>query len=88
VIYEDGVLKPLEPVDLPDHEILEVRVEALGGQSGEIVQLGGAWAQYLSEGVPSFEEMEAIVRSEQQQWLDRLLRQTGEDEEDHAAPNA
>jgi predicted DNA-binding antitoxin AbrB/MazE fold protein len=49
-IYEDGVLKPLTPLNLAEKQTvrLEIAVEQDAAQpERNIVKLGGIWAQYF-----------------------------------------
>lgn len=78
-IYEDGVFKPLEPLELPEHEIVEVHLAAHGTGSRVIAKLGGIWAQYLVGDSLSFEEIEELTAREHKKSLERLLRQVDGD---------
>jgi predicted DNA-binding antitoxin AbrB/MazE fold protein len=61
--YQNGVLKPLEPLDLPENQVVEIHIEPTEQPAGEVVKLGGAWAQYFPDGdTLSFEEIQRITR--------------------------
>jgi predicted DNA-binding antitoxin AbrB/MazE fold protein len=86
-IYEDGVLKPLEPLDLKDKEIVEIRVAKKTGDAPVIANLDGIWSQYVVGSSLSYEEIDDITKEKHGQSLDRLLRQVSGDfdEEDSGA---
>ena len=74
-IYEDGVLKPMEPLDLPDKQVVEIRVEVKGEQPRKIANLDGIWADYVVGGPLTYEEIEAITHDEHVKSIGRTLRQ-------------
>jgi predicted DNA-binding antitoxin AbrB/MazE fold protein len=75
-IYENGVLKPLDPLNLPEKQILEVRIE-IPAQERRIVRLGGTWSQYVTGGGLPFEEIQSIVHEAEARSLNRLIKQIG-----------
>jgi predicted DNA-binding antitoxin AbrB/MazE fold protein len=76
--YENGVLKPLEPLDLPENQVVELRIEVKEERPRKIAKLGGAWAQYLKGESLSFEEIQALTHDEHMRSLERTLRQVEE----------
>jgi predicted DNA-binding antitoxin AbrB/MazE fold protein len=49
-VYKDGVLKPLEPLGLPEDQVVELQIQVKGGQPRKVAKLKGAWADYLVGG--------------------------------------
>ena len=77
-IYENGVLKPLTPLNLAEKQTvrLEIAIEEDAAQpERNIVKLGGIWAQYLVGEELSYEEIEELTSKEHAKSLERLLRQ-------------
>lgn len=58
-VYEDGVLKPLTPLQLPEHQRVSVTIEELPESPEEVLR---AWGQ-VYEGLSDKEiaEIEAII---------------------------
>jgi len=81
-VYENGVFKPLEAVDIQEHEILDLSFSPLPKKKRKIVKLGGALKPYLTGPMPSYEALEAFIQEEHQRSLDRLLRQMDGDFEE------
>jgi predicted DNA-binding antitoxin AbrB/MazE fold protein len=81
-VVENGLLRPLEPVDLAENEVVQVSVEPVEDQPREVVKLGGSLVPYLTGEMPDFEELESFLREEHQRSLDRLLRQVDGDFEE------
>lgn len=73
-VYEDGVLKPLEPVDLVEHQEVVVSIEATPLKKN-IVQLGGSWEAYVHEEDISYESIESALDEAKEAWLTRLFNQ-------------
>ena len=71
-LYEDGVFKPLEPVDLPEQQIVEFELE-IDSSEDENIDFRGVLAPYWED--MTYEEMEQILAAEKQRWLNRLMRQ-------------
>lgn len=80
-LYEDGVFKPLEPVDLPEQQIVEFELE-IDSTEDENLDFRGILAPYWEN--MSYEEMEQILNSEKQKSLNRLMRQIEGDFDDSA----
>lgn len=80
-IYENGVLKPLEPVELPDQQVVELSINMAGGQP-HIVRLGGAWSPYLTGEAPTLDEIQQWTQAAQAQSLERLIDLLGEEQDD------
>jgi predicted DNA-binding antitoxin AbrB/MazE fold protein len=59
-VYEDGVLRPLEPINLPDQQVVELHIQTAGEQR-RIAHLGGSRAAYISGDIPSFEEIQDLT---------------------------
>ncbi len=76
--YEDGVLKPLEPLNLPENQVVELRIEVKEERPRKIAKLKGIWADYLVGGPLSYEEIEAMTHDEHMHSLERTLRQVEE----------
>ena len=60
-IYQNGMIKPLEPVDLVENEqiVLQIiRDQDKGTIERKVISLGGIWAGL---GDPTFEEIEALT---------------------------
>jgi len=81
-VYEDGVLKPLDPVHLSEQEVVELRIETAGEQR-RVVSLGGSWASYAVEEAPSFEEIQYLTHGAHCESLNRLLDQLDTESDDH-----
>jgi predicted DNA-binding antitoxin AbrB/MazE fold protein len=79
-LYEDGVFKPLQPVDLPDQQIVEFELEVDSSEDDNL-DFRGILAPYWEE--MSYEDMEQILATEKQKWLYRLMRQIEGDFESH-----
>ena len=62
-LYEDGVLKPLEPLDLVDKEVVEIRVAKKVGSVPVVANLDGVWAEYVVGDPLSYEEIDEITKS-------------------------
>jgi predicted DNA-binding antitoxin AbrB/MazE fold protein len=80
-VYQDGVFKPIMPVDLADGEWVEleiVRSRRLGG--GKIVSLQGVWKEYLrpEDRGDWVSETIAEIRRGSTEKLQRLARELGE----------
>lgn len=59
-VYEDGVLKPLVPLDLPEHQTIYITIETRQAQSADDALR--AWqAIYADFGDEEIAELEAIV---------------------------
>jgi predicted DNA-binding antitoxin AbrB/MazE fold protein len=71
-IYEDGVLKPSEPLNLSEHQEVLVSVKTVT-EPTNIVQLEGVWATDQAD--MSDKEIEAILNDAKQTSLKRLLNQ-------------
>lgn len=71
-IYEDGVLKPLEPLDLPEHETVYITIERSQEHApGDALR---AWqAIYAGFDEEEIAELEAIVVNRQ-----TFMRQDGQ----------
>jgi predicted DNA-binding antitoxin AbrB/MazE fold protein len=84
-IYEDGVFKPLESIDLPDKEMVEFEIE-VKGQKPKNIDFEGALKPYWKEDT----DIEAVLeelRAERTQSFERLMRQIeGDFEEDDLKP--
>jgi predicted DNA-binding antitoxin AbrB/MazE fold protein len=78
-IYEDGVFKPLEPVDLQEKQEVEITVQAEQQSTGKVANLDGIWAQYLVGGLLSYEEIDEITEGAHRKSLERTLRQISGD---------
>ncbi len=78
-VYEDGVFKPLTPLDLADKQQVELQI-ALRSEQQNIVKLGGIWSRYVTgEGI-SFEEVEELTSEAHAQSLNRLLKDLADEE--------
>jgi predicted DNA-binding antitoxin AbrB/MazE fold protein len=63
-VYEDGVLKPVRPLDLPEHQPLSITIHVFPRETSE--EALKLWEQVYSDLTPEeIAEMEAIT-------LDRL----------------
>jgi predicted DNA-binding antitoxin AbrB/MazE fold protein len=65
-IYQNGMIKPLEPVNLAENEqvVLQIiRDQGKGPAEREVISLEGIWAGL---GGPTFEEIEALTKKVQQ----------------------
>ncbi|MGQ9627408.1 MAG: antitoxin AF2212-like protein [Anaerolineae bacterium] len=72
-IYQNGVIKPLEPVNLAENEqvVLKiVRGQGEGAVERKIISLEGIWAGL---GDPTFEEIEALTEKAYQERLKKLI---------------
>jgi len=76
-IYEDGVFKPLESIDLPDKELVEFEIEVLK-KPRKVAKLKGLLAPYWDEQGPSVEDILEELRQERVQSFERLMRQIEE----------
>lgn len=68
-IYQNGVIKPLEPVNLAENEqvVLKiVRGQGEGAAERKIISLEGIWAGL---GDPTFEEIETLTERAHQERL-------------------
>lgn len=75
-IYEDGVFKPLESIDLPDKEMVEFEIE-FKSQKPKNIDFEGALKPYWKADT----DVEAVLeelRAERAQSLERLMRQIEE----------
>ena len=78
-VYEDGVFKPLTPLDLADKQQVELQI-ALRSEQQNIVKLGGIWSRYVTgEGI-SFGEIEELTSEAHAQSLNRLLKDLADEE--------
>lgn len=78
-IYEDGVLKPLEPLELTERQIVQIRIEVISDGPQKITKLGGIWAEYGVGEALSFEEIQALTSDEHKRSLERTLKQVAGD---------
>ena len=59
-IYEDGVLKPLQPLDLPEHQPVSITIHGPSGETSEDAQK--LWEQVYAGLTPEeIAEVEAIA---------------------------
>ncbi len=75
-IYEGGVFKPLESLELPEKQVVELHIQPTPHQ-GQIIRLAGSWAHYLTDKAPAFEEIEQWTHAAHGASVDRLLDQVG-----------
>ncbi len=73
-IYEDGVIKPLEQVDLPEHTRLKVEITPLFGQT---VSLRGLWKELGDLSDEDFEEAKQLWERSLEEQL-RILKGSSE----------
>jgi predicted DNA-binding antitoxin AbrB/MazE fold protein len=72
-IYQNGMIKPLEPVNLSENErvVLQIiRGQEKGPVEPKIISLEGIWAGL---GDPTFEEIEALTKEAHQERLNKLI---------------
>ena len=72
-IYQNGIIKPLEPVNLAENErvVLQIiRGQEKGPAEPKIISLEGIWAGL---GDPTFEEIEALTKEAHQERLNKLM---------------
>lgn len=71
-VYEDGVFKPAEPLNLVDKQQVKLKV-TVPTNTRQIVKLRGVLANVW--GGLDYEALDAELKAERQKSLDRLLRQ-------------
>lgn len=72
-VYQNGMIKPLEPVNLAENErvVLQIiRGRGKGPAEPKIISLEGIWAGL---GDPTFEEIEALTQKAHQERLNKLI---------------
>jgi predicted DNA-binding antitoxin AbrB/MazE fold protein len=72
-IYQDGIIKPLEPVNLAENErvVLQIiRDQEKGPAERKVISLEGIWAGL---GDPTFEEIETLTEKAHQKRLNKLI---------------
>lgn len=74
-VYENGVLRPLEPLDLLEKQVVQVKVETQPDERRIVANLDGIWAEYLVGGPLSYEEIDEITEGAHRKSLERTLRQ-------------
>ncbi len=80
-IYKDGVLKPLEPLNLREGERVEISLVTGPEQAAEF-RLEDCLKPFLSGPPPDADELEDFLKTEHRKSLDRLLRQIDGDFEE------
>ena len=73
-IYEDGVFKPLQSINLKNKQEVSMEIE-IPSSEANIVRLGGTLAPYWEGDSLSYEEIEALLNEEKQKSFERLMRQ-------------
>ena len=72
-IYQNGMIKPLEPVNLAENErvVLQIiRDQGKDAAEHKAISLEGIWAGL---GDPTFEEIEALTKEAHQERLNKLI---------------
>jgi predicted DNA-binding antitoxin AbrB/MazE fold protein len=84
-VYEDGVFKPLDAIDLPNKELVELEIK-VKGQKLKNIDFEGALKPYWNENT----DVEAIfeeLRTKRAESFERLMKQIeGNFEEDDSKP--
>ena len=75
-IYEDGVLKPLEPLNLPDRKIVDLEIEI---RDKEIADFEGILAPYWDSTLTSYDDIENGLEDQKSQSTNRLMQQINGD---------
>ena len=72
-IYQNGMIKPLEPVNLAENEqvvIQIIRDQGKGPDERQVISLEGIWTGL---GDPTFEEIETLTEKAHQERLNKLI---------------
>ena len=73
-IVKNGLLQPLEPLDLAENQIVDL--EIVSGKDARVnVKLKGAWAKYLKDQSLSYEEIQSVTHSAQIEAMERSVRE-------------
>lgn len=75
-IYENGLLRPLEPLDFAEHE--QVRITVQNGHEDWIDHDAEAMAKRESQNAPSLEEVRRQLSGIPGSWADDLIKDRGE----------
>lgn len=78
-IYEDGVLKPLSPLDLKEHERVQVSVSPItqANPAWLDIEFKGSCAQHVKN-APSLEQVRQILASVAGTFADDIRRERDE----------
>lgn len=63
-IYEDGVFKPLSPLELPDKQQVELHIDLQTDLSPTQTKFGGILAPYWEGEVPDIEEINTLLNQQ------------------------
>ena len=72
-IYQNGMIKPLEPVNLAENEQIVLQIIRDQGKDPaerKVISLEGIWANL---GDPTFEEIETLTKKAHQERLNKLI---------------